>query len=65
MALEIDTLLFLTLNTRFYRIVYMPLEVDFAIGWDWEYDRDFISILDLECNRRGLQSYLVYPHNLD
>ncbi|MBI5749853.1 MAG: hypothetical protein HZA00_12085 [Nitrospinae bacterium] len=43
----------------------MPLEVDLAIGWDWEYDRDFVSILDSECNKRGLQSYLVYPYNLD
>lgn len=43
----------------------MSLEVDIAIGWDWEYDRDFVSILDSECNKRGLQSYLVYPYNLD
>ncbi len=43
----------------------MPLEVDLAVGWDWEYDRDFVSILDSECNKRGLQSYLVYPYNLD
>src|SRR3972149_3012517 len=43
----------------------MPLEVDLAIGWDWEYDRDFVSILDSECNKRGLQSYLIYPYNLD
>jgi hypothetical protein len=43
----------------------IPLEVDLAIGWDWEYDRDFIYMLDFECNNRGLQSYLIYPDNVD
>ncbi|OGV98918.1 MAG: hypothetical protein A3I04_02060 [Nitrospinae bacterium RIFCSPLOWO2_02_FULL_39_110] len=43
----------------------MPLEVDFAIGWDWEYDRDFVYLIDYECNKRGLQGYLVYPDNVD
>ncbi len=43
----------------------MSLDIDLGIGWDWEYDRDFVSMLDFECNKRGLQSYLVYPHNVD
>jgi glutathione synthase/RimK-type ligase-like ATP-grasp enzyme len=43
----------------------MPLEVDFGIAWDWEYDKDFVYMLDSECNKRGLQSYLVYPYNID
>lgn len=43
----------------------MLLEVDLCIGWDWEYDRDFVCMLDSECNKIGLQSYLVNPYNID
>ncbi len=43
----------------------MPLEIDFGIAWDWEYDKDFVCMLDSECNKRGLQGYLVYPHNVE
>lgn len=38
--------------------------VDLGIGWEWEYDADFVFMVDRSCQRAGLSSYLVYPHNL-
>jgi glutathione synthase/RimK-type ligase-like ATP-grasp enzyme len=37
---------------------------DLGIGWEWEYDADFVFTLDRFCQRAGLSSYLVHPHNL-
>ncbi len=33
----------------------MAEKIDIAVAWDWEYDRDFISLIDAECRRRGLR----------
>jgi hypothetical protein len=38
--------------------------VDLGIGWEWEYDADFVYRLDRLCQQAGLSSYLVHPHNL-
>jgi len=38
--------------------------VDLGIGWEWEYDADLVFTLDRLCQRAGLRSYLVHPHNL-
>ncbi len=42
----------------------MSPTVDLGIGWEWEYDADFVFSLDRFCQRAGLSSYLVHPHNL-
>lgn len=42
----------------------MSETVDLGIGWDWEYDADFVFTLDTFCQRAGLKSYLVHQHNL-
>lgn len=36
---------------------------DIAILWEWEYDEDFVRILDRKCQQFRLQSYLVQPYN--
>jgi hypothetical protein len=33
----------------------MTDRIDMAVAWDWAFDRDFISILEAECLRRGLR----------
>jgi hypothetical protein len=38
--------------------------VDLGIGWEWEYDADFVFMLDRYCQQAGLSSYLVHSHNL-
>ncbi len=38
--------------------------VDLGIGWEWEYDADFVFTLNRACQQAGLSSYLVHPHNL-
>lgn len=38
--------------------------VDLGIGWEWEYDADFVFRLDSSCQSVGLSSYLVHPHNV-
>lgn len=42
----------------------MSETVDLGIGWEWEYDADFVFRLDRFCQQAGLSSYLVHPHNL-
>ncbi len=37
---------------------------DVAILWEWEYDEDFVRILDSQCAQFGLTSFLIYPYNL-
>lgn len=37
---------------------------DFALAWDWEYDRDFIYQINDTCIKLGLKPYIVNPHNL-
>ena len=42
----------------------MSETMDLGIGWDWEYDADFVFMLDRFCQQAGLRSYLVHQHNL-
>ncbi len=37
---------------------------DFAVAWNWEYDRDFIYQINDACLKLGLKPYIVNPHNL-
>ncbi|MBI5048722.1 MAG: hypothetical protein HZB54_07235 [Deltaproteobacteria bacterium] len=39
--------------------------VDFALAWEWMYDREFIYDLDKTCQQRNLKSYIIHPSNLD
>ncbi len=41
-----------------------PAEIQFGIAWNWQYDMDFVLLLDQACHRAGLSSYLVNHHNL-
>jgi len=38
--------------------------VDVAFLWEWEYDEEFVKILDRKCNQFGLRSFLVHPFNV-
>jgi hypothetical protein len=38
--------------------------VDVAVLWEWEFDEDFIRLLDRQLNHFGLQSYLLHPYNI-
>lgn len=38
--------------------------VDFTLLWEWEFDEDFIKILDYKFYQFGLQSYIVHRYNL-
>jgi hypothetical protein len=42
----------------------LPEIAHIGIGWEWEYDADFVFTLDKYCQQAGLSSYLVHPHNL-
>jgi hypothetical protein len=35
-----------------------------AIAWDWEYDRDFVAMLEASVQRRKLTSYSITHHNV-
>jgi glutathione synthase/RimK-type ligase-like ATP-grasp enzyme len=39
-------------------------EIQFGIAWNWQYDTDFVLLLDHACHKVGLSSYLVGHHNL-
>ena len=39
--------------------------IDWALAWEWPYDRDFIYGLDRICQQRKLKSYIIHPSNLD
>jgi hypothetical protein len=39
-------------------------EICFGLAWNWEYDQDFVHLLDRSCHAAGLSCYLVGPHNL-
>lgn len=36
---------------------------DLAVAWDWEYDREFISILESQIQAHRLRSYSISHHN--
>lgn len=37
---------------------------DLAIAWNWEGDRDFVHIIEQECNKRGISTYQITNDNL-
>lgn len=37
---------------------------DLCIAWNWEYDADFVGLLDLACDSRGLHLLQARPDNL-
>lgn len=37
--------------------------IDLGIFWEWEYDRDFVLILDRACQKQGISSYMAHPWN--
>lgn len=39
-------------------------EVQFGLAWNWEYDQDFIRLIDRACLHAGIRCFLVGPHNL-
>ncbi len=41
----------------------MPDHYHLAIAWDWEYDVDFVGILERRVQARGLRSYSISHHN--
>jgi hypothetical protein len=42
----------------------MPSHFDIAIAWDWEFDREFVSLLEHAVRARGLTSLNVSPSTL-
>ena len=36
-----------------------------AIALDWEYDQDFVKLLEQAAQKRGLSTYVTWPKNLD
>jgi hypothetical protein len=38
---------------------------DLCLAWNWEYDRDFVQLLEYACMRLGLSFYSVTENNLD
>jgi hypothetical protein len=38
---------------------------DLSLAWNWEYDRDFVQLLESACARLGLSFYSVTEDNLD
>jgi hypothetical protein len=38
---------------------------DLCLAWNWEYDRDFVHLLDAACIEHGLTFFSVTPENLD
>jgi len=42
----------------------MPQAYDVAIAWNWEYDADFVALLDAACRMRGLSLLPITPSTL-
>jgi len=38
--------------------------VDLLIAWEWEYDYQFIQLLNSECVKRDISTYIIYPFNV-
>ena len=49
---------------RFYNACRMT-HYDLCTVWNWEYDRDFVGMLETACARIGLSFYSVTDENLD
>lgn len=43
----------------------MTRQFDLALGWDWEYDREFVQILEARLRSRSLLFYSVSHHNVE
>jgi len=41
------------------------LHVDLGIAWQWEYDNDFVHIVNKECLQNNVQSYIIHKNNLE
>ena len=41
------------------------MDFDVCLATDWEYDRDFLSLLDESLRSRNLGAYVVWPHDLE
>jgi hypothetical protein len=39
--------------------------VDIALLWEWEYDHEFIQILNNQCVQFGLSCHIIHPYNLE
>jgi hypothetical protein len=44
-------------------VIFMMI-YDLCVAWNWEYDADFIGLLDLSCQARGLSLLQIKPGNL-
>jgi glutathione synthase/RimK-type ligase-like ATP-grasp enzyme len=40
-----------------------PNHFDLGVAWDWEYDRDFIGVLEQQLHSQGLLFYSISHHN--
>jgi hypothetical protein len=47
-----------------YNASTMP-HYDLCLAWNWEYDRDFVHLLETACGRVGLSFFSVTTENLD
>jgi hypothetical protein len=45
-------------------LVIFMVTYDLCVAWNWEYDADFIGLLDLSCQSRGLSLLQIKPGNL-
>jgi hypothetical protein len=45
-------------------LVIFMIIYDLCVAWNWEYDADFIGLLDLSCQSRGLSLLQINPGNL-
>jgi len=41
------------------------LTYDLCLAWNWEYDLDFVQILEHTCRQKGLSLIQITPHSLD
>ena len=39
-------------------------KIHFGLAWNWQYDHDFIQLLDRAVGQAGLSTFVVGPHNL-
>jgi hypothetical protein len=42
-----------------------PQSVDLAIAWDWEYDHEFVRLLEFSAQALGLTTYSISHHNCE
>ena len=40
------------------------MNYDLCITWNWEYDADFVALLEMACRERGLSLLQITPDNL-